>query len=365
MNPPTRSPSIKGRLRPQWCIIAAITAGYLAVAGTGIAQKPDSPPRGKPAKPPASTADAPAKTKAMKLMIPQIQFSESPLDQVLASIAAKVKELDPDEKGFLIKGPANLPDKTVTLDIRNISVWDLLAAVGELTGHHPEAGREEIVFKPGTLPHSMPAENSPIRKKAEGVRIPKFEFEKATVKEMVDYVRRNASKAGLNIIVADANDEDHYDLSLAAVSGWDALDKIALATGMTLSIRGGAKGSTDGDESIVLDHASISVEDLGVPDILVASPQYRAISVLDLPPAKSQGTLADAVASFAKGIQAASNGKLKVEFKIAPGIAKTKFIRDLPPSPAAYRFIILADFGKYEWALEGETFLLRPATKKK
>src|SRR5436190_15080023 len=106
MNPPTRSPSIKGRLRPQWCIIAAITAGYLAVAGTGIAQKPDSPPRGKPAKPPASTADAPAKTKAMKLMIPQIQFSESPLDQVLASIAAKVKELDPDEKGFLIKGPA-------------------------------------------------------------------------------------------------------------------------------------------------------------------------------------------------------------------------------------------------------------------
>ena len=53
-----------------------------------------------------------------------------------------------------------------------------------------------------------------------------------------------------------------------------------------------------------------------------------------------------------------------MDIKVAPALAKEPYEIEFPPGFAHMRLITLTGLGKYELALDGDGFLIRPRTKK-
>ena len=203
----------------------------------------------------------------------------------------------------------------------------------------------------------------PLRGRPGGIVLEEVVFEKATVDEMVDYVRKKCmeadtspGKSGVNIITKDAG-PNTYSLSLRNVSAWDALENIAKIAGMD---RIAINVTNDGTESLLLDRSEV---DLGISAEVAKSPQFRAVERVKVPGIKVRGTLADAATALARDI-AATPGGMRMAIKIAPALANEPYDAESPPGPATIRLILLTGLGKYELALDGDGFLVRPRTKK-
>jgi hypothetical protein len=118
--------------------------------------------------------------------------------------------------------------------------------------------------------------------------------------------------------------------------------------------------TNDGTESLLLDR---SVIDPGLSAEVVKSPQYRALERLKIAGVKAKTTLAKAAEALCRDIAAAPGG-MRMVIKIAPALANEPYDAESPPGPATIRLIILTALGKYELALDGDGFLVRPRTKK-
>jgi beta-lactamase regulating signal transducer with metallopeptidase domain len=356
MNPACdRRPCSKSAMR------AALLIGFSSFAAAAFAQErpasPSAPPA--PATPPA------VQIKASKIIVPRIVFNEARLADAIKLLSLKAKELDPDKKGITITGPAKPPARTVTLDLRNASLWHILTLVAEVSGTTVDAGPNGIVFKDGpALRNAFPA--SAIETKAQRIKLGRVVFEKATVDEMVQFVRKkcieadtaepDAGKKGLNIITKDAG-AGTYSLSLQNASAWEVLNRIAEIAGMH---RAGIRRTNDGTESIILDRSVLYGEALGISDAVAGSPQFRALERMKIAGVNANGTLKDAAAALANDIAAASGGRLKVKISVAPAIEDDSYQFEAPASHALLRLTSLTNLGKFELALDGDGFQVRP-----
>jgi beta-lactamase regulating signal transducer with metallopeptidase domain len=174
----------------------------------------------------AAGAPAPnnaAVAKARTLMLSRVMFKDAYIDEVVAyirqkGIEADTRESDPAKKGvniILIDATAK-PRRTITLDMRDVTVYDLLTAAAEMTGLRagPAAGADAIMIAPverfqsksdGAFPANS-AELSSISLQASKLVLPAVQFESATAEQVAQYLQRTSlsrdpARKGIKIVV--------------------------------------------------------------------------------------------------------------------------------------------------------------------
>lgn len=95
------------------------------------------------------TAESPALKKANEIIIPNLEFREATLDEAIAFLRVKAKELDPDKTGInIVVKPGGNSDARITISLTNIPLIEALHYVAELAGLRMKAEKNAVVLGP-------------------------------------------------------------------------------------------------------------------------------------------------------------------------------------------------------------------------
>lgn len=136
-------------------VIAAKAAGFevtatdtlLLIHAQGTAPKPVAPDASKPVTPDPGLANSASWKKAQSIVIDRVRFNESPLSDACAFLTAKSKEADAKKTGVKISAEGEF--RTLTCDLRNIRLSDLLELLAGMSGAEVRAEADGLVFKAG------------------------------------------------------------------------------------------------------------------------------------------------------------------------------------------------------------------------
>jgi hypothetical protein len=90
--------------------------------------------------------------KMARVMVPEVEFSEAPLGEVMAYIGEKTEQLTKGafRPNIVYKGPrGDLTARTVTLKLSGVPMSEILRYVGEITNTHFKYGQYAIEGIPG------------------------------------------------------------------------------------------------------------------------------------------------------------------------------------------------------------------------
>jgi hypothetical protein len=94
---------------------------------------------------PASSTEA----FARKHILPQVQFREATLTEAIEFLRVKSRNLDPAGQGLnLVVNPGGDPQLKITLDLKNVPVFEALRYIAELSGHTLSADDHSIILTP-------------------------------------------------------------------------------------------------------------------------------------------------------------------------------------------------------------------------
>jgi hypothetical protein len=207
-----------------------------------VAVQPNSVP---PAAPKSAVLE-----KAEKIILPKIEFSDATIRDVVAALATKSRELDPEGKG--VKFFVTLPPTdttTISVSLENVPLTEAVKYVAQLVGLEVDAIGDEIVLRqPKGKAAAMqePAAGTPaaaLLGRARGILLAKVEFKDATAAEGVEFFRKRSGELDLekrpvNIVLKEskASAETRVTMSLANVSVAEALGSFAQLLGLQLEV---------------------------------------------------------------------------------------------------------------------------------
>ncbi len=105
----------------------------------------------------AKAAPAPVKVvpnkllgKARTIIIPKIEFKGATLPEAVAFLRAKSRDLDPEKQGIniIVKDNEAPVNAQITLDLRDVPLWEAVRYVAELSGMEPNYEAFSVVMRP-------------------------------------------------------------------------------------------------------------------------------------------------------------------------------------------------------------------------
>jgi beta-lactamase regulating signal transducer with metallopeptidase domain len=291
LNQPNPHPLMKTTL--------SIGLAVLTFVGVTRAATPESaPPKTAPepaqaAAPQTPTADS-IESKINRLILPRIQFRQATIHEAVEflrqkSVALDTATADPAEKGvnIVLAASEKTAETKITLDLVNIPLSEVLKFVAQLSELRLVLEKHAVVLlsesafelhkkakKAGPLHvtsktieisesgetaqfkgdvqvqlpdgHILSSEQITLRSwpQGGGVRLPKVQFQQATLTDAVEFIRvktrdLDPEKKGLNIVLKpDGAPETKIDLQLENIPAWEALRYSAQLAGYTLSSEG-------------------------------------------------------------------------------------------------------------------------------
>jgi type II secretory pathway component HofQ len=85
---------------------------------------------------------------ASPILLPQIEFREATLDEAIAFIRAKSREVDPDKKGVNILRKPGGKDAKLSLSLKQVPVNEALRYLAELSGHQLTVEGSVFILSP-------------------------------------------------------------------------------------------------------------------------------------------------------------------------------------------------------------------------
>jgi beta-lactamase regulating signal transducer with metallopeptidase domain len=186
-------------------------------------------------------------------ILPKAEFRDATLQECVAFLVAKSKELDPAGEGvnIVLKGVDKIGDAKITLRLINVPLPEALRYVTSLAGCEMIKDGLSYIIQPlgsaaGEAPGksaNAPAPAPPMPggaafEKAATIILPKIELQEATLTDTITFLRQkakdlDADKQGVNLILepATADREPRISLSLTNIPLSEALRYVAQLAG--------------------------------------------------------------------------------------------------------------------------------------
>jgi hypothetical protein len=206
------------------------------------------------------------KIKLNALIIPSLEFQETPLEDALEFLRQKSDDLDKEGFGInmVVASDVDLSAPISSLTLKNTPFAAVLGYVCEMTGNQYRVDRNAvIVYRPkakvpadsdsdGPRRPAPPSRPDPasfqVRAKLEHIVLPSVDFYQAPLTEVVEYLRikstelddteRNPAKKGINFVISGVLPDPRptVTLKLKEVPLSDVLRYIAGLTDMTYDV---------------------------------------------------------------------------------------------------------------------------------
>ena len=188
--------------------------------------------------------------KLNDLIFPQVEFKAASLNDVVAYLRSKSRELDADGVGVNLTIGIDIPNKAeISMSVKNVSLRDLLGYVTALSNTSYSVSAAGVLIhsvqkeEPAPAPSAQPEKktSSANTRRAKEQKVPQVEFSSATLDEAIEFLCRKSQnldpeKTGVNIILQGnaKSASARLTLSLREVSIWDALNYCAQLAGLQL-----------------------------------------------------------------------------------------------------------------------------------
>ncbi len=179
--------------------------------------------------------------KLSNLVVPEIEFVDTPLQHAIEFLRGKSAELDPAKSGvnFVLTVDEEAKNAPVTLKLRNAPLSDAVRYVTELSRTSAKVDRLAVVVSARAPDATIPEKSSTSRmanrltNKLRTLRLPQVEFSDTPLFIAVDFLAAKSleldpAKQGINFILADGVNGDATvtlrlnDAPLSSVVGYVA-----------------------------------------------------------------------------------------------------------------------------------------------
>ncbi len=195
----------------------------------------------------------PAMVRAQKIILPQVNFPNSTVEEAMEYLRAKAKEHDAGLQLILEPGGRAA---TISMDLKSVPLSEAIRYLADLAEREISSDLNSIRLRP-KVPRSTPATpapaggtknaaTSPAAEKAARIILPRVQFQQASVEESVEYLRVRSldldpDRKGVNIILAKVEKTTPtITLDLKDVPLSEALRYVTELAGMELSGSGSA-----------------------------------------------------------------------------------------------------------------------------
>jgi hypothetical protein len=197
----------------------------------------------------------PTLEKMKELILPQVQFSGVPLEEVFEFLQMRARtptsQADGSKIRFVLKNITATPS-SLTMDLKNVPLLNVVKYVTELSGTHYRIEGDDVIIEPVALPHppnkatnvpSVSPKQGMAAERARKIVLPQVQFAGATLEEAIEFLRTslthredNNQLGPTNIILKpEAGKNAQLSLDLKDVSLWEALRYVAELSNSTLS----------------------------------------------------------------------------------------------------------------------------------
>lgn len=190
-----------------------------------------------------SSLENPLATKLKTIILPSVAFTNATLEEAVEYLRIKSRDLDTAPgltKGVnILLRNGDKPAPTITLDLREVALGDVIRYVAELAGLEMRVEPFAILVAPKLTAKPIRANTDA----ASPIILPQVEFRDATLDEAITFIRiksRDVDTAGkgVNILVKPGGVAGTISLSLKQVPVNEALRYVAELTGHKLTVEG-------------------------------------------------------------------------------------------------------------------------------
>ena len=186
------------------------------------------------------------------IVVPSIQFAETPISDAVEFLVQRSRELDaaekdPKEKGINVVLVGDFSDTKLTLRLSDVPLGVVLSLVAELADAKMEVSSEAVVIFRGKLYESVKRKpgSEPLEAKLQQLKIPSIEFQETPLRDALDFLQQRSVEldkgagegtAGVNVVLKG----DHpgsVTLRLQEVSLYTALEMTVRAAGYEMELR--------------------------------------------------------------------------------------------------------------------------------
>ena len=189
------------------------------------------------------------------IIIPSIEFADTPIQDAIDFLAQRSQELDastddPKAKGvnIVLVNDETLNEKTVTLKVTNIALVDALQFVADLVDGELKNLDHAIAITPRNHRQAVTKKEDAdeMAEKIDDIVIPSIEFHDTPLKDALDFLRQRAieldadspkEKKGVNIVLKPAEENETVSVRLRNIPVGDAVILTALSAGYNVEIR--------------------------------------------------------------------------------------------------------------------------------
>jgi len=143
--------------------------------------------------------------KLKAIVIPRIEFVNTPLDDAVAFLVQRGRELDPEGKGINVVMGSGMDAKRkavqVTLELKNVPLAEALLYTAQLANVKMTLEEHAVVFSPGTGDPTEnlslfadPADAEALRAKLKTLIVPAIEFHETPLFDALDFLRTRAAE---------------------------------------------------------------------------------------------------------------------------------------------------------------------------
>ena len=189
-------------------LLSLLFPGLLAISGC----RPDTPEisasvpenGGEASEVSESAPEESAMVEKLKsIVVPRIEFVNTPLSDAVAYLVHRGRELDPEGEGInvVMAGELEAESVQVTLELTNVPLAEAVKYTAQLAGARITVEEHAIVFSPGTGDPTEnlalfvePAEAEALQEKLETLVVPAVEFHDTPLFDALDFLRTRAAE---------------------------------------------------------------------------------------------------------------------------------------------------------------------------
>lgn len=220
------------------------------IALSGLLSPPDGLSKEKKEKPREIAA---VEKKASKIIIPQVEFADTPVRDAVEFLVARSRELDVDEpdaekRGINVVLVGNYADDRLSMRLSQIPLDATLQALADVFDARLQA-RSDVYFVNRRKEYDLLYRQEGGEKLEAQLRriiIPSVEFQDTPARDAVEFLQQRSveldtqeddARRGVNLVLKDGDSLGAVSFRLRNVSLYSALEAFALATGCQMEIR--------------------------------------------------------------------------------------------------------------------------------
>lgn len=186
------------------------------------------------------------------IVVPSIEFAETPVSDAVEFLVQRSRELDaaekdPKKKGINIVLVGDFSDTQLTLRLSDVPLGVVVNLVAELADAKVEVGSEALVIFRGKLYESVKRKpgSEPLEAKLQQIKIPSIEFQDTPLRDALDFLQQRSVELDKGTgegtrrvnVVLKSDQPVTVTLRLQEVSLYTALEMTVRAAGYQMEIR--------------------------------------------------------------------------------------------------------------------------------